>query len=68
MAKSKVDYSELSVGDLIDGITEEKAKMAQMKFNHVINPLDNHNVLKEMRKEIARMKTELTVRKKRGEA
>ena len=68
MAKTKVDYSELPAADLRENIAEEKAKLSQMKFNHVINPLDNHNVLKEMRKEIARMKTELTVRKKRGDA
>jgi len=67
MAKKKVDYSELPVEDLLESIAMEKGKLSEMKFNHVINPIDNHNILKEMRKEIARMKTELSTRKNRGD-
>ncbi len=67
MAKTKVTYTDLSLADLTETIADEKAKLDQLKFNHVINPIDNHNELKEKRKEIARMKTELSARKNRGE-
>jgi ribosomal protein L29 len=35
-----------------------------MKLNHVITPLDNPNQIKETKKTIARLKTELSSRKK----
>jgi len=67
MAKKKISYSDLSLEELLGTIADEKASLDQLKFNHVINPIDNHNVLKESRKEIARMKTELNARRNRGE-
>lgn len=68
MAK-KIDtsFQDLSFADLTASIAEEKAILNQKKFNHVINPIDNHNELKHARKHIARMKTELNARKNRGD-
>jgi len=60
--KEKIDYSELSVEDLNERVVEGKEKLQKMKFNNDITPVDNTNVLKEIRRVIARCKTELNKR------
>lgn len=40
----------------------KKKKLSQLKLNHSISPLDNPNQIKEVRKTIARLNTELRAR------
>ena len=40
----------------------EKVQLAQLKLGHSITPLDNPNQIKEVRKTIARLQTELRAR------
>ncbi len=56
----------------IEGWTDEelgnelyasKMKLSKLKFNHTITPLENTNVIKETRKHIARISTEISKRK-----
>jgi len=53
---------ELSTPDLIDRLEEEKKQLTKLKLNHAVSPLENPNKIKEYRKTIARIKTELTKR------
>ena len=58
------EIRELTTQEIIERIEEEKANLLKMKLNHVITPLDNPNQIKETKKTIARLKTELSSRKK----
>lgn len=63
---TEVIYSEIEKWndeELNNELTATKMKLTKLKFNHAITPLENTNVLGEVRKHIARIKTELTKRK-----
>ncbi len=60
------DYTKLADSDLLVKITEEKAALAKMKFNHTVAGTENPMQMRMKRKEIARMKTVITQRKNNG--
>jgi len=51
--------SEVSVEDLQARIDEEEMRLKKMKFAHAITPLENPMSIRALRKDIARLKTEL---------
>ena len=59
MAKNKVNYNEMSVEQLQEVITSEKARFTKMKFNHTVSPIDNPMELRTLRRTIAQAKTAL---------
>ncbi|UIR55450.1 50S ribosomal protein L29 [Sphingobacterium sp. SRCM116780] len=54
---------ELSTEDLAARLVQEKAALSKLKFAHAVSAIENPNVIKTARREIARLSTELTVRK-----
>lgn len=65
MAKSKVkkeDIKEFASDELVEKIKESKARFKKMKFNHAVSPLDNPLSLRFVRRDIARLATELRKR------
>ena len=58
---------ELSTNDIIDKIEDTNALLTKLKLNHAITPLENPNKIKETRRLIARLKTELHKRNLKGE-
>ncbi|MBP6230280.1 MAG: 50S ribosomal protein L29 [Paludibacteraceae bacterium] len=56
------EVKELSDKEIIERIEGEKEKLSQLKLNHAISPLDNPNQIKEVRKTIARLNTEVSAR------
>ena len=52
----------LETKELAERIESEVAKYNQMKLNHAITPLENPSQIKALRRDIARMKTELRQR------
>ena len=60
----KEAINELSTADLMERIEATRTSYVKMKLQHAVPPLDNPNKLRETRKEIARMLTELTKRQK----
>ena len=64
MAKKGDDtiLSELSLEELRERIQDETKRLSQLKFNHVVTPMENPTVLKGIRRGIARLKTELNAR------
>lgn len=58
--KNKTDYSSFSVEELKNKATELEASLEKMQLNHAITPLENPLTLRSTRREIARVKTELT--------
>ena len=56
------DIRELSTAELQERVEADVMRYAQMKLNHAISPLENPELLKKMRRDIARMKGELRSR------
>ena len=56
------EVRELSTKEIEERIDAEKMSLDQKKINHSISPLDNPVQIKEQRKTIARLKTELRQR------
>ena len=53
------EIRELNDKEIIEKIEETKTRLVHMKMNHAASPLDNPNKLVEVRRTIARLKTEL---------
>ncbi|NGF56239.1 50S ribosomal protein L29 [Parapusillimonas sp. SGNA-6] len=53
---------ELSTEDLTAKLKEEKAALNKLKFAHAVSALENPNVLRAARKNIARISTEVSKR------
>ncbi|MDR1332044.1 MAG: 50S ribosomal protein L29 [Tannerella sp.] len=56
------EVRELNTKELEERIEAEIASLAQKKINHGVSPLDNPAQIKEQRRTIARLKTELRQR------
>ena len=56
------EIRELSTAELQERVVADVTRYAQMKMNHAISPLENPELLKKMRRDIARMKGELRSR------
>ena len=56
------EIRELSTAELKERVEADVTRYAQMKLNHAISPLENPEALKQLRREIARMKGELRSR------
>ena len=56
------EIKELETKELAERLETEVAKYNQMKFNHNVTPLENPSQIKAVRRDIARMKTELRQR------
>ena len=54
---------ELNTEELIARIGEEKANLTKLKFAHTISAIENPTRITKVRKDIARLTTELTKRK-----
>ncbi|HXH18134.1 MAG TPA: 50S ribosomal protein L29 [Chitinophagales bacterium] len=63
MAKiKKEDIKEFANDELAEKIKENQLRYRKMKFNHTVSPLDNPLSLRWLRRDIARLKTELRKR------
>ncbi|MBI3501046.1 MAG: 50S ribosomal protein L29 [Bacteroidetes bacterium] len=58
----KADLSQLSTSDLKEKLAEEKNSLGKMKFGHSISPVESPMRIRNGRKTIARMMTELRKR------
>ena len=57
MAKEKLELNNLSDQDLESRIAESELRLKKLKFTHVVSPLENPLDIRELRREIARVKT-----------
>jgi large subunit ribosomal protein L29 len=62
----KIDFlksiKDLGETDLTARIKEDELRLKKLKFAHTISPLENPMTLRGLRKELARLKTELRKR------
>ncbi len=55
-------YADLDDGALVNQLKETKAELFNLRFQHVTGQLDNYSRLGQLKKDIARLNTELRVR------
>jgi len=53
---------ELSTAEIIERMVEERQQLTKLRLNNAVTPLENPNKIKEQRRTIARLKTELRKR------
>jgi len=56
------EIKEMTTKELNERIDTESSHLTRLKLNHAVSPLDNPLKIKETRKNIARLKTELRKR------
>jgi len=54
---------ELATEELVAKLGEERANLTKLKFAHAVSAIENPSRITKVRKEIARLNTELTKRK-----
>lgn len=59
MAKEKLDLKSLSDLDIKSRIDEEESRLKKLKFSHAVSPLENPLTIRHLKKELARLKTEV---------
>lgn len=62
----KEDLKGLSAEQLNGEITAEKDRLLKLKFAHAVSPIENPMRIRESRKRIARLYTELTVKSRQA--
>ena len=60
--KKQEELRELSDKELKEKLDSEVMELSQLRINHTITPLDNSGIIKEKRRTIARIHTELRAR------
>ena len=58
---------EMTTEEIQEKLVDEKEALTKLKMQHAISPLENPMVLKEKRKDVARLLTELTKRSKEAQ-
>jgi large subunit ribosomal protein L29 len=56
------EIKELTTKEITERVDAEKANLNRMKMNHAVSPLDNPQKITVIRKDIARLMTELSKR------
>ena len=54
------NLKQMSEQDLLSRIEEDELRLKKLKFAHSVSPLENPMTLRDVRKDLARAKTELT--------
>ena len=52
----------LTTKEIVEKVTTERFNLTRLKINHAISPLENPQRIKELRRDIAKLKTELRKR------
>ncbi len=55
--------NDMSDTDLQVRISEDQMRLTKLKFSHAISPLENPMTIKDLRRDVARLKTEQQKRK-----
>ena len=57
--KQKTDLKDYNVKDLQDRLQSRKAEYVKVQLDHAVSPIEDTSTIQKMRREIARMHTEL---------
>lgn len=65
---NREDVSQFVTADLVEKIATDTAELNRLVFNHAVTPLDNPVSIRVKRRDVARLKTELTKRNQEKKA
>ncbi len=57
------EIKELSTAEIVERIEIEKNDLEKLEINHIISPIENPLLIRKSRRTIARLMTELNLRK-----
>jgi len=57
-----VEVKEMTTKEILEKVEQEKGRLAKMRLNHAVSPLENPVQIKQARKDVARMLTVLRQR------
>ena len=60
---SREDLSLIEVSSIISRVSDEQLRLKKLHFAHAMTPLENPMIIRAVRKDIARLQTELSKRK-----
>lgn len=58
----QVDIKDLSVDDLTEKLQEQRGVLSKLKLSHTVSPIENPMQIKQVRRTVARLHTELRKR------
>ncbi|GAB4134157.1 MAG: 50S ribosomal protein L29 [Bacteroidia bacterium] len=61
------EIAQMSVNELRERLSEEKAQLSKMELNHAVSPIESPIKIRTTRRTIARLLTELNKRSQNGE-
>ena len=61
-SKQQAELRDLPDAALVDRLTESKDELFKLRLTHVTGQLDNYDRLRQLRREVARVNTELRAR------
>ena len=64
MPTKKLNLKDLTDPELTEKLKDDTAQYVKMKFNHTVSQIESPTRIRQMRRDIARMKTEITKRQK----
>ena len=59
---AKTSFRDLDDGALVDQVAESKDELFKLRFQHATRQLTNYGRIREVRRDIARLETELRAR------
>jgi large subunit ribosomal protein L29 len=62
MKKKGTELKDLTVPELQDKLQEERSALGKLRFNHTVSPIESPMQLRQKRKDVARLLTELRKR------
>jgi large subunit ribosomal protein L29 len=62
------EIKQMNNKELHGNLREERKQLQKLKFNHAVSPIENPTKIRTSRKTIARIMTEMTVRRNSAEA
>ena len=62
------EIKELTAKELVEKLDNNNELLVRMKLNHTVSPMDNPNKIRETKKIIARLKTEIHKRELENKA
>jgi large subunit ribosomal protein L29 len=60
------DIAQMSINELRERLAEEKGQLVKMKLNHSVSPIESPVRIRNSRRTIARIVTEITKRERTG--
>lgn len=63
MPRKKLNLTDLTDQELLEKLQDDQMQYRKMRFHHAVSPIENPMRLRQLRRDIARIHTEISKRK-----